>query len=466
MHKIAHQTLGNFWIDRPLEEEVRQIKMNGVDAGNVVSGGKDIGLKAMLLFGLFNTLPFPLSILFDIFANTLGALSEVIPLGFQWPPMFGFLDGILRSKVIDLLASPVARLVDFPDRIPYFGPESPVMLLWFAMTLLASLLGAYCWTKWTPAPSYERLRRWSHLWFRWFLASMMLRYGAMKLYDTQFGGPIAQQLLTPAGELSRMQLLWMVFSASPTFELVAGAVEITAALLLLHQRTVFAGLALMLGILTQVVILNWLCGINVKFVSAFLFLVNLALLLPYWPRIREFLCGETTLPDLALSILDHAKQPKRLQRFGWIVAVTYLAAFHLTALRQRLSTQENFPRLWAHGAWEVQEVTKNEVALAKADLEHWHTLSFDLYHRFFVNTRAGEKSGWIYGYDPESGALKLQRMGQDKAPAWQDFSLRKLPTRQDSLGDAPETIELVGSIGPDRYRVRATRLSFRLLGEM
>lgn len=435
------------------------------------SDSKEIGLRTLVLFGLLNTLPFPLSILFDIFANTLGALSQVLPLGFDLPPMFGFLDSILRGNVIDWVITPIAEIIGVPEQSAYFGCESPQMLLWFGLTLAVAFLGALIWKRLFPVPKYDSLRRWSHLWFRWFLASMMLRYGAMKVYDTQFGEPLAEQLITPAGELSRQQLLWMVFGASPTFECFAGAMEMIGALLILHRRTALSGLLLLLGVLSQVVSLNWLCGINVKFVSGFLLLVNLTLLIPYWPRIRGFFAGRLPVPDEGLSVVDLSKRPERLRRFGWILALSYLAAFHLTALRQRQFTQERFPKRWMHGVWEVQELVKNDVALSKPELEHWRTFTFDHYARFSATTRGGEQRKWMYSHDDASASLSLRPMGAPSSdtkdvPAWQDFTLRQVDESPSARHDEPESMELTGSIGPDQYRIRAKRLRYKLLGEL
>lgn len=444
--------------------------MNGSsdDGDSVALRQQDVGLRALVLFGLLNTLPFPLSVLFDIFGNTLGAISQVVPLGFELPPVFGFIDGILRSEVVDMVATPMAHLLGVPDKIAFFGPESPVMLVWFGMTLLVSALLALGWHRLAPRPNYENLRRWSHLWFRWFLASMMLRYGAMKVFDSQFSEPVAQQLLTPAGELSRMQLLWMVFGASRGFELLIGTVEMFSALLILHRITTLAGLLVLLGALSQIVILNWMCGINVKFGSGFLFAVNLALLVPYWPRIMACLSGGPTPLDEGLSVLASAKNPRRLRRLGWALGLSYLFAFHLTAIRQGRFTQERFPKPWMHGAWEVLELQKNGEPATPEDRERFEHLSFDSFHRFIVSRTQGESLSFVFTYDGGSGAFTLRAMGagsQDaNKDAWQGWTLRK-DVSQSAPMENPQRLELRGSIGEDRYLIRAKRLHFRLLGE-
>lgn len=426
---------------------------------------KDFSLRALVLFGLLNTLPFPLSILLDIFGNTLGAISQVLPLGFHLPPMFGFLDSILRSQVIDLVATPIGQFFGVPEYIAYFGPESPTMLVWFALTLAVSLLLASVWARFVPRPNYEKLRAWAHLWFRWFLASMMLRYGAMKVFDSQFGDPIAQQLLTPAGELSRMQLLWMVFGASRNYELFCGAIEMAGALLLLSRRTAFAGLLLLLGALAQIVLLNWMCGISVKFVSAFLFGVNLVLLVPYWPRISGAIKGKPTSLNENLNVLDFVKSPAKMRRIGWVLTIAYLFAFHLTAIRQSRFTRKQFPARWFHGAWEVIELNKNGERAADEELDRWRHLSFDTFHRFMRTSTKGERSTFFFSYDDDAGALNLNAMGPDAdQSAWKGWTVLPGTAPGETINN-PGTLELRGSIGPDRFVVRAKRLRFRLLGE-
>lgn len=428
----------------------------------VTNPGREYGLRVMILFGLLNTLPFPLSILLDIFGNTIGALSQVLPLGFELPPMFGFVDGMLRGHVIDLLASPVAALLGVPERIAYLGPESPAMLVWFMLTFLVALSGGAAWLKLWPRPSYASLRAWSHLWFRWFLASMMLRYGAMKVFDSQFGEPMAQDLLTPTGEHSRMRLLWLVFAASPGFEVFSGMVEMVGSLLLFHRRTAFAGLLLLFGALAQIVCLNWLCGINVKFVSGWLFCVNVALVVPYFPRIAACLGGQESFPSPNLSVLPFAKNPERLRRIGWVLATAYLFAFHLTALRQGRFTQARFPTQWFHGAWEVVELEKNGQAVSSHDLQRWRHLTFDSFQRFSVTKSQGERTGWIYQYDQVGKGLEVKALGRppssENQAQWKNWKV--LPG---SAG--PETMDLSGSIGDEQYRVRAKWMDFRLLGE-
>src|SRR5262249_51698018 len=84
---------------------------------------------------------------------------------------------------------------------------------------------------------YPYLHAWLCVFVRFYLASQMFGYGAVKVIKLQFAYPGPENLLQTYGESSPMRLLWTFMGASDGYTWFTGMGEVVAGLLLCTRRS-------------------------------------------------------------------------------------------------------------------------------------------------------------------------------------------------------------------------------------
>jgi uncharacterized membrane protein YphA (DoxX/SURF4 family) len=161
----------------------------------------------------------------------------------------------------------------------------------FCMAVFAALL-ATAWSALATEKRDQRILAWTRLAARGFLGSMIISYGVLKLLPLQMPPPNFARLIEPYGRSSPMGLAWTFIGASPAYGFFAGAGETLGGLLLFFGRTTLAGALLLLGVLANVVALNFCYDVPVKLFSSTLLAMALFIAAPHLPRIAALLSGK------------------------------------------------------------------------------------------------------------------------------------------------------------------------------
>ena len=190
--------------------------------------------------------------------------------------------------------------------------------------------------------------------FNYYLSLQLLKYGCHKLFKAQFYLPEPNILYTPFGNLDKDILYWSTMGVSHSYNVFMGMLEIIPALLLMHKKTRILGLLITLPVFINVVAINFSFDISVKLYSLFLLVLTIVLLLPYLNSFfAYFINGEkTTLP-----------KPKNIfptSSFIGISLKSFVVLFIFTeSLLPYINTgnwnDDTLPRLYLHGAYEVQK---------------------------------------------------------------------------------------------------------------
>jgi hypothetical protein len=143
---------------------------------------------------------------------------------------------------------------------------------------------------------YERLSEFLRIFVRYFLASNMIGYGMVKVFNTQFPLPGLSASNVTYAESSPMGLLWRFMGFSLEYTMFAGALESLAGVLLLFRRTTLLGALLTSAIMTNVVMLNFCYDVPVKLGSGHLLFSSIFLLLPEVPRLWQFFVMNRAVP--------------------------------------------------------------------------------------------------------------------------------------------------------------------------
>jgi hypothetical protein len=207
-----------------------------------------------------------------------------------------------------------------------------------------------------PATGYSVLHEWLRVYVRFYVAQMMIVYGAVKVIKLQFAFPGPDTLLHTYGESSPMHLLWTFIGASDEYTWFAGAGEMVGGLLLCTRRTTLLGALVTFGVMTHVAALNFCYDVPVKLFSSHLVLMSLFLAAPDLPWLtRVLVLGQKAVargytPLSHWPWLNWTMSAVRTVVVLTFVGVTLYQNHESSKLNGRLSPE---PPLF--GLWEVEE---------------------------------------------------------------------------------------------------------------
>lgn len=200
----------------------------------------------------------------------------------------------------------------------------------------------------------------------YYLAVVLLKYGADKLFKGQFYKPEPNILFTKFGNLDQDILFWSLMGTSRSYSAILGSIEIGVALLLLFKKTRFLGLILAFLTFVNILIINFSFDISVKMFSITLFLMTIFALKDYWTPLYLILIQKT----FASTQISELKIPEKIKVFVLPLKVltigfVFLQIF-LPYFTSNIYNDDNSKRPILHGAYEVL----NQNSHAKNNLKY------------------------------------------------------------------------------------------------
>jgi hypothetical protein len=175
------------------------------------------------------------------------------------------------------------------------GGSGDRILDWIAVgvMLAVALTATLVWTliaetRKPRALAYPKLFFWMRVILRVALGFAMLNYGLVKLFPLQMMPPSLAVLNEPLGNTSPMTMLWTLIGLSPVYQMICGAAECVAGVLLLFRRTTLVGTLLTVFLTTNIVLYNFCFDVPVKIYAAHLLLIALVLLAPSMRLLWDF----------------------------------------------------------------------------------------------------------------------------------------------------------------------------------
>ncbi len=158
--------------------------------------------------------------------------------------------------------------------------------------------------------SYNKLFYWFIISLRIFLFGAMLLYGFVKTFKVQLPDASLVKLMQPLGDYSPMGLAWAYMGFSKGFNVFAGFMEVISGLLLISRKTQTLGAFIVIGVMTQVTMMNLFFDIPVKLFSIHLILMGLTIFIIDIKRFTNvFIKNKTVKP------LNHY-HPNRRQKIS------------------------------------------------------------------------------------------------------------------------------------------------------
>lgn len=187
----------------------------------------------------------------------------------------------------------------------------------FGRLLLSVVIAGVAAAWWTAADRRRARGRWVEgalrVLLRYSIALGLASYAVAKLFQQQFPPLNALALESRIGELAPMRLLWNFMQYSRPYSFFGGVMELAVVLLLCFRRTATLGALVCLAVMTNVTLLNYAYGVQVKLYSTMIVVSAAVLVLYDAPRLLAmFVRNQDVRPaPLAYPVLDRIPAPLR-----------------------------------------------------------------------------------------------------------------------------------------------------------
>jgi hypothetical protein len=297
---------------------------------------------------------------FTLYAAATQVLGGVLLLpGFQLPA----LGNVWPMRDITLwIAAHIAGLT-LPLR--YTGNSGDTAFHWIqtAWLLVAAIAATAIWSTFDrTSGEHAALRKWFRVFIRFALAAQMFYYGMAKIIPTQFPPPNLVTLIEPVGSASLSDLLWTFMGASTPYQMVTGAAEMLAGVLLLTPQTTTLGALIGLVDMLQVFLLNMTYDFGLKQISFHLLLMFAFLLAPDARRLVDVLVLNREAQPSSERPLFATPRATRIALAAQIAFGVYLAVM-FTSLSTRYfyaAGGPGAPRSPLYGIWNVEQMSVDD----------------------------------------------------------------------------------------------------------
>jgi hypothetical protein len=257
--------------------------------------------------------------------------------------------------------------------------------------------------------SYNKLLYWFLVFLRIILVASMLLYGFVKIFKLQFPSASLTRLLDPLGDFSPMGLAWTYMGFSKGFNVFVGLMEVLGGLLLIPRRTQTLGAFIIIGVMSQVAMMNFSYDIPVKLFSIHLVLMALVLFITDHRFLRVLVKNKAVEKYNYYHPVKSKKYHKVIfwtKSVGLILLISFISFNFYTTERNRGDKRQK-PLLY--GIWEASHFIKNGDTLPPliTDSYRWRYLIVDLKDEATVKTMDDLKHQYKFLADSTSQKVSL-----------------------------------------------------------
>jgi len=359
---------------------------------------------------------------------------------------------LLWQKVVPWIASHVLRLSQLSATFTGSGDTRYDYVKALSLLVIAAVAAVVWSVLDRKRQNYRAFHHWLRLYVRLFLGATLLGYGGYKVIPSQFPPVWQWRYFETYGDSSPMGLLWTFMSASPSYTIFAGAVEMLGGILLFVPRLVTLGSLISLGAMVNVFMLNMSYDVPVKLYSLHYLLFSIFLLLPELERLARFFVlhrsVEAPKPELRFA--------RRWVNYTLLIAQVALGIFFAgQALYQSYKQRHSFfagdfaAPAALHGPWAVDEFTVNGQVRPQliTDTLQWQKVIFDTRAAIVAQGMDGKMLRLNAKMDFDKKTLALTK--RDDAQ-WKGNLSYSLPAKDAMLMD--------GQLGTEKVHIKLHRL--------
>lgn len=215
------------------------------------------------------------------------------------------------------------------------------------IALLLALVGAIVWgffKREQPIKEYNQLYYWLRVALRYRLALAIIFTGVVKLFPIQIPEPTLSDFHTPYGNFLLWKMYYLTNAVSSALYIPSlGILEIIGGLFLLNRKTVTIGAGLLIALLTNIVIVNYVYEIGEQVYSSFLLLIALVIILPDVPGLYNLLFLEKTTQYKEFSPI-FSKLTYKLRSVFQVVFLLTITGFTVLTFVSWKDTNYPFPK--------------------------------------------------------------------------------------------------------------------------
>lgn len=279
-------------------------------------------------------------------------------------------------------------------------------------------------------PDYERAHAWFRVFLRFALGSTMATYGIMKLVPIQMGSVTLSRLVEPYGQFSPMGVLWAFIATSTPYQMLVGAAELTAGLLLFVPRTATLGAIIALGDAVQIFTLNMTYDVPVKLFSFHLIVMSLVLLAPNARQLADLLVRARPTDAIVEPPLGRTPRRRRVLLAAQALFAIYIVAMNFYGAEKAWTEfGGGAPKSPLYGIWVVDAMAVDGVTRAPVinDCSRWRRVIFDTRARMafqcmddsfvFYTAQFNDKTNMLAmtrGADQMQATLRVVRRGTNQ----------------------------------------------------
>lgn len=265
------------------------------------------------------------------------------------------------------------------------------------IALLVALIGATIWTK-TSKNQEQELYYWLRVLLRYRLALAIIASGIVKLVPVQFPAPTLSDYNTEYGDF----LLWKIYYLSTAITKAGyvpgiGVLEITAGVLLLFRKTVAVGAGVLIALLANIVIVNFVYELGEQVYSLFLLLIAITLFFYDLPRFFNAVFRQVkTHPEIVKPLVSQQLKKLRLLLKGGFSL--FLIFFGIWTYSSWKNSNYPYPKesgiAHIRGLYNVDEFVLNSDTLAYSltDSIRWQNVVFESWNTFSIKRESDIKA--------------------------------------------------------------------------
>ena len=232
----------------------------------------------------------------------------------------------------------------------------------------------------------------------------MISYGLAKVFKTQFPYPTYEMLARTYGESSPMGLLWTFMGMSYSYNLFTGLGEVVGGVLLFFRRTTLLGTLVIIGVMSNVVVLNFSYDVPVKIYATHLLLMAFFLMASDIKRLRQFFITNQPVNPAPIQQLQMNKKWLLTGRILSLIMLAFMIGTNLYFLSK-------MPDLYAAGRQNIAlygqyKVTDFEPEMLTRRLK-WAELSVYNASNVRLTTQDGSEQNINWNADPTNGTLDV-----------------------------------------------------------
>lgn len=259
--------------------------------------------------------------------------------------------------------------------------------------------------------NYNKLFYWFLVFLRVILVAAMLFYGFVKVFKLQFPAASLTHLLDPLGDFSPMGLAWTYMGFSKGFNIFVGLLEVVGGLLLIPRRTQTLGSFIIIGVMTQVAVMNFCYDIPVKLFSVHLILMALVIFATDHRFLQVFIKNKAVAAYQYYHPIKGARYHKiifRTKSIVLLILVSFISFNFYTTESHRGNNREKPP---LYGIWEATTFIKNGDTLPPliTDDYRWRYLIVDLKDEATVKTMDDLKHHYTFITDSTSQKIRIHK---------------------------------------------------------